>query len=42
VERNWTAALAGAATHPLAANLDDDTLRSELHDIALSVLDIRC
>jgi AcrR family transcriptional regulator len=35
-----TAALAGAATHPLATELDDDTLRSELRNIATSVLHI--
>jgi hypothetical protein len=34
-----TAAIGGAAMHPLAADLDDDTLRAELQLLALRFLD---
>ena len=34
-----TAAIAGAVMHPLVADLDDETLRSELHRLATRFLD---
>jgi hypothetical protein len=35
-----TAALSGTVVHPLVADLDDDTLRSQLLELARRLLDL--